>query len=128
MEEPAMAHHVAEHHDEPASAPSDMLIRTLALCAVEAVEGHRSIEQLGKWVTPSVLSALSEQRRLRMNRNTAYRDQRRLVASPGRLLSTQEFGAVHCSVVMHAAHRSFAVTMRLERVRQAWRATELFVL
>ena len=120
----------SEHLSRPhAEVPSEMHIRTLAICAVEAVEGQRSVEQLSKWVTPEVLTSVYEQRRLRSNRQTAYRDDRRLVAAPGRILvSRNSPESVNCTVVMHAAHRSFGVTLRLEHIRQSWRATSLSVL
>lgn len=109
--------------------PSDTHIRALALCAVQAIEGVRPIERLGKWVTGPVLTTLQQQRILRTGKNTLYRDTRQLSAAPGRiLLSRAQPSVIDCAVVMHTPGRSFAVTMRFEVIRQAWRATELSVL
>jgi len=120
---------LTQHRLASPANPTDMFLRTLALCAVEAVEGDRRVEQLGRWVTPAVLTMLSQQRTLRMNRNTVYRDQRRLRVAPGRILTSHtDTRSLNCSVVMHASHRSFAVTMRLEFVRDSWRATQIHVL
>lgn len=111
------------------STPSTLHIRTLAICAVEVIQGLRSLDQIGGWVTPSVLASISTQRALRTERNTMYRDQRRVVSTPGRVVtSSPSPGIVDSAIVMHTAHRSYAVAMRFEHIRSKWRATELFVL
>lgn len=109
--------------------PSNLHIRTLAVCAVEVIQGLRSLDQIGGWVTPGVLASITTQRALRTERNTLYRDQRRVVSTPGRVVtSVPAPGKVDSAIVMHNTHRSFAVAMRFEYIRSKWRATELFVL
>lgn len=109
--------------------PSPLLIRTIALCAVEVLEGLRNTNQLGSRVTPAVFEDLLAQRALRMERQNVYRLKQRIVPQPGNVvLSRTSDYAVESTVVMHTEPRSFAVAMRLEYIRKKWRATQLHVL
>lgn len=109
--------------------PSPLLIRTIALCAVEVLEGLRPVTQLGGRVTPEVLESVLAQRRLRLERQAVYRMKQRIVPSPGAVVQSRpgDF-SVEAVVVMHTEARSFAVALRLEYIRGRWRATQLHVL
>lgn len=109
--------------------PSPLLVRMIALYAVETIEGLRDTNQVGSWVMPSVLETLLAQRTLRLERRTMYKQSRRIVPQPGNVvLSRPTDLAVESAVVMHVEGRSFAVAMRLEFIRSKWRATQLHVL
>jgi hypothetical protein len=105
------------------------LIRNLAVCAVEAIDGLRPIEQFTNWITHEVAVELAARRQLRLERNQVYRDQRRRVPSPGAVtISMPTRRAVEAAIVVTIEGRSFAVAMRLEWIRERWRATCLTVL
>lgn len=126
---PHLSHSRATALSSALSVPSSLRIRTLALNAVEAVQGTRPLEQLARLVTSEVFEQLSQQRALRLDRNAVFNDKRRVVPIPGRVISFMPHAdKVHASVVMHTENRSFAVALRLERFGQRWRATELAVL
>lgn len=124
----ASAHDVSSE-TKPITPPSTLTLRTLALNAVEAVYGTRQLEQLSRYVTSEVYERLHMQRTLRRERNTMYRDERRIVPLPGRVVTSMPHeNKVHAAVVMHTGERSFAVVIRLERIESRWRATELAIL
>lgn len=115
--------------DEAIPAPSAQLIQKLALYAFEALEGTRAIAQLGGWVTPEVVQHLRERRAARTERRTVYRDERRIVATPGRAHIGRPLPhVVEATVVLYAQPRSCAVALRFEHVAGRWRATDLTVL
>lgn len=105
------------------------LIRNLAVCAVEALDGIRPIEQFSAWITHEVAVALTLRRQLRQERHASYRDRRRRVPAPGAVkLSQPAAGVIEAAIVITSEGRSFAVAMRLEWQRGRWRATHLTVL
>ncbi|WP_217135387.1 Rv3235 family protein [Leucobacter chinensis] len=119
--------HTAQQESQ--QTPSTLTIRTLALNAVEAVHGIRPLEQLSRYVTGEVFERLLLQRSLRRDRKAVYRDERRIVPLPGRIVSSMPHpGKIHAAVVMHTGERSFAVVLRLEKIESRWRATELAIL
>ncbi|MDA3146399.1 hypothetical protein JSO19_03295 [Leucobacter sp. UCMA 4100] len=118
----------AEQQESP-QIPSTLTIRTLALNAVEAIHGIRPLEQLSRYVTGEVFERLLLQRSLRRDRQAVYRDERRIVPLPGKIVSSMPHpGKIHAAVVMHTGERSFAVVLRLEKIESRWRATELAIL
>lgn len=105
------------------------LIRNLAVCAVEALDGIRPIEQFSGWITHDVAAALMLRRQLRQERHARYQDRRRRVPSPGAVkLSQPARGVLEAAVIISSDGRSFAVALRLEWLRGRWRATHLSVL
>lgn len=114
---------------EPAPAPDSSFIRTIALSAVEALQGMRPLEQLSRYVTLEVFEQLSMQRTLRRDRQAIYRDYRRVVPMPGKVVrSMPNAWKVHGVVVMHTGPRSFAVVLMFELLDSRWRASQLVVL
>lgn len=104
-------------------------IQRLALSAFEILEGTRAIGQLAGWITPEVLQQLQERRAARTERRTLYQDHRRVVATPGPAhISRPSRNVVEATVVLHAAVRTSAVAVRLERSNEQWRATHLTLL
>lgn len=116
-----------EHaHPEP---PEPHEIRTLALNAVEAIQSMRPLEPLAKLLTGEVYERLRMQRTLRQDRKAVYRDDRRIVPMPGRVITSMPHEhKVHSVVIMHTGTRSFAVVVRFEWHETRWRASELAVL
>lgn len=114
-------------HEAP--QPSPALMQKLALFAFEALEGVRSVSQLGAWVTPEVARQLAVRRAARTERRTVYHDERRVVARPGPVhLGRPARNVVEAAVVLHSSTRAYAVALRLEYAAGRWRATELTVL
>lgn len=108
---------------------ADTAIQRLALMAFEAVEGHRPLAQLGRLISPSVLTDLSRQRSSRVERRSLYRDQRRVVPAPGVPHRSEPApDVIECAVVLNSPTRSSAVAMRLECDGERWQATEVTVL
>lgn len=129
MPAPATLQSAPRQAVKPANTHIVHLIRNLAVCAVEAVDGVRPIEQFAGLITREVSLALSLRRQLRQERHTSYRDRRRRVPCPGAVsISQPSAGVVEAAIVVTTDGRSFAVAMRLERVRERWRATHLTVL
>lgn len=112
----------------PGSLPVH-LVRNLAVCAVEALDGLRPIEQFASLVSHDVAVSLNLRRQLRHERRVSYRDQRRSVPSPGAVtLSQPARGVIEAAIVVSIGTRSCAVAMRLEWAHERWRATHLTVL
>ncbi|QBE48558.1 Rv3235 family protein [Leucobacter triazinivorans] len=110
-------------------APSTLTIQKLALYAFEALEGCRSVAQLGGWITREVATAIQERRAARTERRTLYRDARRIVACPGPAHIDRPLPhIVEATVVLYAEPRSRSVALRLEHNGTRWRATDLTVL
>lgn len=122
--------HVAVPDDPPLPGTITVhLIRNLAVCAVEALDGVRPIEQFSAWITHEVAVALTLRRQLRQERHASYRDRRRRVPAPGAVqLSQPAAGVIEAAIVITSEGHSFAVAMRLEWLRGRWRATHLTVL
>ncbi|EYT55873.1 hypothetical protein H490_0104465 [Leucobacter sp. UCD-THU] len=109
--------------------PPAQLVQRLALYAFEALEGSRAIAQLAGWITPAVVQQLRERRAARTERRTIYRDDRRIVATPGRAHIRRPMPhVIEATVVLFAEPRSCVVAMRLEHAAGRWRATSLTVL
>ncbi len=109
--------------------PPPAAIRRLALYAFEALEGVRSVTQLAGALTPEVSAALHERRAARTERRSLYKDQRRIVATPGPAhISHVSRSVVEAAVVLHAAGRTCAVALRFEAAGTRWRATHLTVM
>ncbi|WP_146120090.1 Rv3235 family protein [Leucobacter massiliensis] len=109
--------------------PPTITIQKLALYAFEAVEGTRTVAQLGQWITSDVAAALAERRAARTERRTLYRDARRIVACPGPAhLDRPSSSVIEATVVLYAEPRSRSVALRFEHDGGRWRATELTVL
>lgn len=114
-------------HDVP--PPEIVTIQKLALYAFEALEGSRSIAQLGGWITREVAAVLLERRAARTERRTLYRDARRVTACPGPAHIDRPLPhIVEATVVLYAEPRSRSVALRFEHNGSRWRATDLTVL
>lgn len=109
--------------------PSAHFVRALATHAFEAVEGLRSITQLGAALSVGAARQLALQRNALSERRHAYRDQRRCVPSPGRMRLCRIRPCIaEAAVVLHTEHRSHAVALRLEWIHGRWRANEIHVM
>lgn len=114
----------------PDIPPPDLnVVRRLAVYSYEVLDGTRAVAQLGGWITREVAEQLSTRRAARTERRTLYRDNRRSVPTPGPVhLSRPAPLVTEVTIVLRTEVRSTAVAMRLEFVRDRWRATELTVL
>jgi len=109
--------------------PSEKFVRALATHAFEAVEGVRSIAQLGTAITLNVARQLAQQRDLLRERNSLSHDTRRCIPYPGRMHLCRTLPRLaEATVVVHTARRAHAVALCLEWVHGRWRACELHVL
>ncbi|NLA65733.1 MAG: hypothetical protein GX862_07380 [Leucobacter sp.] len=119
----------ATHPPSHVPDPSSRFIRALAAQAFEAVEGTRSISQLGGSITFSAARLLAIQRQALSERRAIYGDQRSCAPSPGPLhLCRLPPRFAEASVAIHTGLRTYAVALRLEWSHSRWRATEIFVL
>ncbi|WP_058594242.1 Rv3235 family protein [Leucobacter chromiiresistens] len=116
--------------DAPAvPPPPEALVQRLAVYAFEVIDGVRSVAQLGSWVTPEVAAALTARRTLHAERATLTRDRRRRTATPGRAhLAAPLPHVIEATVVLHLETRSTVAAIRLEHLRDRWRATDITVL
>lgn len=120
---------VEQDFAEKVPDPSAHFVRALATHAFEAVEGLRAIAQLGAALSVSAARLLALQRHTLSESRQAYQDERRCVASPGRMhLSRVQPYTAEASVVLHTEHRAHAVSLSLEWVHGRWRASEIYVL
>lgn len=118
-----------QDHGEKAPEPSARFVRALATHAFEAVEGTRSITQLGAALSVGAARQLVLQRNALREGRQAHRDQRTCVPHPGRMRLCRVLPSVaEATVVLHTEHRSHAVALRLEWVHGRWRASEVYVL
>lgn len=109
--------------------PPPQFVRALAVHAFEAVEGKRTISQLGSAVTFTAARQLAEQRQALSERNALYRDSRTCAASPGPLhLCRVLADLAEASIALHTGRRTYAVSLRLEWIHGKWRASEVYVL
>lgn len=109
--------------------PQARFVRLLAAHAFEAVEGIRSISQLGGVLSVGAARQLAQQRNALRERNAVYRDPRQCTASPGRMRLCRVLPDVaEASVVVHTERRAHAVALRLEWVHSRWRASEVHVM
>lgn len=116
----------------PSTHPTDLSTSTIqlfALYAFEIVEGSRSIAQLSRQVSATVIQKLHECRSVRTQVRSLCGDQRRVVAVPGPVHHHMPHrGAVEAAVVLRSATRSTAVALRFEFTRGRWLATDVAVL
>ena len=113
----------------PIPDPQARFVRLLAAHAFEAVEGTRSIAQLGGVLSVGAARQLALQRNALRERNAVYRDPRQCTASPGRMRLCRVLpGVAEASVVVHTERRAHAVALRLEWVHSRWRASEVHVM
>lgn len=109
--------------------PDSRMIQKLAIYGYEALDGSRSIAQLGAWITRGVVEQLTSRRAAWTERRSLYRDNRRLVPVPGKVhLSQLSNRVAEATVVVQTEVRSTAIAIRLEFLHQRWRATDLTVL
>ena len=110
-------------------APGPRFVRLLAAHAFEAVEGVRSITQLGGALSVGAARQLAMQRNALRERSAVYRDTRQCIASPGRMRLCRVLPHIaEASVVVHTDRRAHAVALRLEWVHSRWRASEIHVM
>ncbi len=124
---------IAAHPQHAAShvlpCPEPKMIAALAVHTFEALEGVRTIAQLGNAVTWRLATELSRVRAARMERRRLFRDDRHSTPRAGRVfLSRPAPHALEATVVLHTAQRTHAVPIRFEWIDNRWRATELTVL
>lgn len=117
-------------HEPAIPEPSPQFLRALAVQAHEAIEGRRPLLQLGPWVTRDLAHRLAALRALREERRRVFRDTRlRAAPHPGNVyLSRVRPDAAESTVLLHWSERTLAVAIRIEYLRNRWRATELAVL
>ncbi|UOQ61661.1 Rv3235 family protein [Leucobacter rhizosphaerae] len=110
--------------------PPDLsVVRLLAVYSYEILDGSRAVGQLGGWITREVAEHLTARRAARTERRTLTRDTRRSVPVPGPVhLSRPSPLVTEVTIILTTPARSTAVAMRLEYLRQRWRATTLTVL
>lgn len=109
--------------------PQDRFVRRLAALSFEAVEGIRSIHEIGTMLSIGAARQLAVQRTAHRERGEALRDTRRCVPSPGRIRLCRIFPHIaEATVVLHTEHRSYAVALRLEWAHGHWRACEVYVM
>lgn len=122
---------IAFEHDSSTQIPDPQarFVRLLAAHAFEAVEGTRSITQLGAALSVGAARQLAMQRNALRERNAVYRDSRQCTVSPGRLRLCRVLPHIaEASVVVHTDRRSHAVALRLEWAHSRWRASEIHVM
>lgn len=109
--------------------PDLAVVRLLAVYSYEILDGSRAVAQLGGWITREVAEHLMARRAARTERRTLTRDTRRSVPVPGPVhLSRPSPLVTEVTIILTTPARSTAVAMRLEYLRQRWRATALTVL
>lgn len=118
-----------ERGDLPTAEPA-MIVRRLALAAVEVIAGLRPAAQLARWLTPGVLQAVRMRADLH-RRATSAAGRATAGARPPVVRSTHvcrvEERVVEAAVVVDDGCRVRAVAVRLETHRGMWRATALDV-
>ncbi|QIM15237.1 hypothetical protein G7067_00515 [Leucobacter insecticola] len=113
----------------PIPPPDPRIVRMIAIYGYEVVDGSRSVTQLAAWITREVADHLTSRRAARTERRTLYRDERRTVPVPGPVhLSLSSAKTAEAAVVLQTGARFTAVAVRLEYLREKWRATNLTVL
>lgn len=114
----------------PDIPPPDLnIVRLLAVYSFEILDGSRAVSQLGGWITREVAEHLTQRRAARTERRTLTRDDRRTVPTPGPVhLSRPSPRVTEVTIVLRTEVRATAVAMRLEYLRERWRATNLTVL
>lgn len=118
-----------ERGDLPIAEPG-VVVRRLALAAVEVIAGLRPAAQLARWLTPGVLQAVRVRADLH-RRATSAAGRATAGSRPPVVRSTHvcrvEERVVEAAVVVDDGCRVRAVAVRLETHRGMWRATALDV-
>lgn len=124
---PLQRSRVAPARDIP--DPDPAFVRALAVQAFEAIDGTRTIGQLGPVITVALARALAQQRALRSDQRIVLRDFRRSIP---RAISCRvdrvSTIAAEAAVVLRLGGRARAVALRFEWAHRHWRASELVVL
>jgi len=107
----------------------EMVVRKLALSAVEIIAGTRPLDQISCWITSPVAEELSKRRSLQSQRNAVAKDTRHVPHVFGSsLVTSPSDGVVEAVVTVHSRVKSKAVAVRLESIDHRWRATALSVI
>lgn len=110
----------------PDAAP---LIRSLALSAIEVIDGARPVDQLAPRITESVAARLAMRQTLNTQRRAVACDNRRIPHAIGNMhLTKPADGVIEATVTVHSRVKTKAVALRLESIDNRWRATALDVL
>ena len=106
------------------------LASNLALCVVEVLAGARSIDQLSRWVSDDVFIHLLRRSAIaaRTRRLTGATVQRPRLWVGDPVIARPQDGVVEAVVIVHQPSRSRAVAMRLDAVKERWRASAISVL
>lgn len=107
----------------------EVLIRNLAVSAIEIIHGTRPLDQISAWITGAVAAELVLRRSLQAQRDAIAQDTRRLPHALGSTKTTHPAdGVIEGVAIVHSRVRSRAVTIRLESLDHRWRATALSVI
>ncbi|GAB3585352.1 hypothetical protein GCM10027406_33490 [Leifsonia lichenia] len=106
------------------------LAANLALCVVEVLAGARSIDQLSRWVSDDVFIHLLRRSAIaaRTRQVTGATVQRPRLWLGDPVIARPQDGVVEAVVIVHQPSRSRAVAMRLDAVKERWRASAISVL
>lgn len=106
------------------------LLQNLGRSVVEVLAGVREVEQISRWVSPDVFSAVL-QRAQHAKRSRAIRGlsaRRPTVRTRACVWQSPRPGVVEASIVVDLGPRVRAVAIRLEAWRGRWRAERIHVL
>jgi hypothetical protein len=109
--------------------PEPLLIN-LTRCVLEILGGIRDLEQIGRWVTDDVYTALKTRAGIAARARAVKRmPAARPVVTIARVVMTEPCdGIVEAVVIVHGRARSRAVAIRLEGLDHRWRASALSIL
>lgn len=115
--------------DEEIPDPNPDFVRALAVQGFEAIEGTRSISQLGPLISVGLARELALQRAARSDRRVVCRDGRRNVPRAiGLRIDRNQDEVAEAAVVLRIGAVACAVAIRLEWAHRHWRASVLTVL
>ena len=116
--------------DAPAAPPAlDELAARIARCALEAMTGARGLEQLERWLAPTVYAALAGRVRHLHRQRAEQRVPVARITARVRAVRCERLGErADASVVLECGARVRAVSVRLEPIGARWRASALHVL
>jgi Family of unknown function (DUF6459) len=119
-----------QHTEDAGLADPDVLLKNVALGAVECLAGVRNPEQIERWLMPAVFHQLLRRHTLVGRRHSA--EGGRAPRSAFRIVSSRlcrvNAGVAEGSVVVSNGKRARAVAIRFEALDHRWRATELRIL
>lgn len=114
---------------DPDHQRRDALATNVARCTLEAIAGSRDLDQLARWVTPTVYAALLTRVQHAERARRARRRQATRVGVRVRAVSSQHSpSSTDATVVLELGPRVRAVCVRIEVERARWRATSVTVL